>query len=508
MPPTAITDRLRRLVAAWRGALVAAGRGDDAREFETHISHVLLAGDGAWKFKKAVDFGFVDFSTPARRRLMCEREVMRNRRFAPGLYLGVETVAAGGEAEPAVRMRRFDPAQTLDHLVPRGKLPTADIEQFARRLAALHRDAPAATEDSWGSMAVASAQITASAAPPVDALLAGPLRARLAAALDAAAPRLAARRAAGFVRECHGDLHLANVVKLEGRLVAFDCIEFDDALATIDTLSDAAFFLMDLDRHGAHGLGHAFFNAYLEASGDHAGLVLLPLYLAYRALVRAKVTLLGADAATPAGAAARVRALAAVALAERYLDRDRRPGLVITHGVSGSGKTHLARRLAAALGYLHLRSDVERKRLAGLDATARSGSAPGGGLYSAQASRATYDHLHRLAGGALEAGFSVVVDAAFLEWEQRARFAALAARHRAPFHLLAPEVPVALLRERVAARAARGDDASEATLDVLERQLLVRHVLDADERARRLGMDEAGLSTLALEHRCGAARAG
>lgn len=446
--------------------LVARGAGERMR-FDTHISTVILAGTHAYKLKKPVDFGFVDFSTLERRRHFCEREVALNSRFAPELYEAVESIVdADGEVlDYAVRMHRFDHAATLDRLVPQGAVTAPAMAAFAGELARIHAQLePVADGSEYGSAATCREQILATLEPPleahVDAALAGGLR----DAVGGAHPRFSARQAQGHVRDCHGDLHLSNIVCHQGRLRAFDCIEFNDSLRVIDTMADAAFLLMDLDKYGAHDLGHAFFNAYLEASGDFDGLDLLPLYLAYRSLIRAKVALLGS------AADAETRAAAHVELARRYVAPAGRAGLVVTYGLSGSGKSHAARQLANDAGFLHLRSDVERRRLAGLDLEDASGSTLGGGLYTRQASAATYAHLRDVARRALTAGFSVVVDAACLARAQRAPFVAIAHELGVPFHLLWCDAPVAELERRIQARRAAGGDPSEATLEVLAAQ--------------------------------------
>lgn len=464
--------------------------GHAVERIDTHISTVLLAGDAAYKLKKPVDFGFVDFTSAARRCHFCQREVELNRRFAPDLYLGVETLAgaaAGEDDECMVHMRRFDLAATLDRLLPAGRVDGAMIARFARTLAATHAAGAAPAADAgFGRPALVARQILATLeAPLADTLPAG-LAGQLSTRVAALGPRFAARRAAGHVRDCHGDLHLSNVVCLAGELHAFDCIEFDDALRVIDTLADAAFLLMDLDHHGGGELANVFFNDYLEASGDVDGLDLLPVYLAYRSLIRAKVALLGgAD-----DAAARARAARHVALAARYLEPAGRAGLVITHGLSGSGKSHAARRLATRRGFLQLRSDVERRRIAGLELDADSASPAGAGLYTRAHSQATYAHLAACARRALAAGFSVIVDAAFLERDQRRVFGKLAAELGAPFHVLACSAPLEELRARIETRRARGDDPSEATLEVLERQQAAVEPPVADEHTLCITPDE------------------
>jgi hypothetical protein len=358
-----------------------------------------------------------------------------------------------------------------------------------------------APDATFGTAALSRAQIEASAQSPLAALLPTALRDALRARLERAMPLLADRHRQGYVRECHGDLHCANVVNFEGVLQAFDCIEFNDELRIIDTLSDAAFLLMDLDRRGAATLGHGFLNSYLEARDDYAGLALLPLYCAYRALVRAKVALLRAAQSDERAAVERDDAMRHVELAGRYLLPTGRAGLVLTHGLSGSGKSHYAGQLAARAGFIHLRSDIERRRLAGLALDARSHSAPDSGLYTAAMTRATYGRLAQLAGSALAAGFSVVVDATFMDPADRVPFAALAQRCGAPYHILVCSAPVIELRRRIAARAARGDDPSEATIEVLERQIRQATPLSAQESASavaadRLADDDAALLAL------------
>lgn len=479
---------LAAVVEGFRRQLAARGLAEDVQEHETHISRVLLAGEYAWKFKKPVDFGFVDFTTLDKRRRACEREVTLNRRYAPDLYLGVEAIVlpefGASPCEYAVRMRRFASADMLDDRLARGAVDAPSLAAFGRRLAAWHAATPPSSDPTLGSAALFRAQWQACLGAPLAAWLPLELRDALNEALHAALPRLAARRAAGRVRACHGDLHCANVVAVGDTLLPFDCIEFNDELAVIDTLSDAAFLLMDLDARGASGLGHAFFNAYLEGADEVSHLAVLPLFLAYRALVRAKVALLrAAQDSGERAEATRRQAEAQVALATRYLARDGRPGLVITHGPSGSGKSFHAARLAGAHGFVHLRSDIERRRLAGLALDARSGSTQGSGLYTAAATRATYARLLDLARGALMAGFSVVVDATFLDVAERAPFRALAERLRAPFHLLRCEAPVAELERRIEARAAAGEDASEATVEVLAGQLTRMTPLTREELA-------------------------
>jgi predicted kinase len=295
----------------------------------------------------------------------------------------------------------------------------------------------------------------------------------------------------GHVRECHGDLHCGNVVRWGGRLTPFDGIEFDPALRFIDVVNDVAFLTMDLAERGRPDLRRAVLQAWCESSGNFAGLPLLPYYECYRALVRAKVAALGALQA-PAGSQARD---VAVTTCRRYLDwaasrlTPRRPALLLTCGLSGSGKTWLARAIAPSLGALHLRSDVERKRLAGLAPHEDSRSEPDEGIYTLEFNARTYERLERCAAAALTGGETVIVDAAFLRRGERLRFLDLAASAGARAVILHCRAPEETLQQRVAARQASRSDASEAGLNILARQPSYWEDFDERERTHLLEVD-------------------
>lgn len=487
---------------------------DAVHLMETHGAWVLLAGDQAYKIKKPVRFPFMDFSTLARRRAACETELRVNRRFASTdlgtqLYLGVLPLL-GSAQEPrwgqpgessaaieyAVHMHRFAEADRLDHVCARGALDAAQLHTLAQDIAAFQASAAVASVDSpWGT----SAEVLAFARDNLSTL-----RQHLSEAGDTATlaalhqwtearfariePLLAERRAQGRVREGHGDLHLANLVLLGQTVLPFDAIEFNDALRWIDTASDIAFLWMDLLSRGHSGLANVWLSAWLDASGDTGAPAVLPYFAAYRALVRAKVAVLRSAQPGADPAAARAEARRYLALAQRITEPPA-PQLVITHGLSGSGKTWASGRWLAAEPSgrtVRLRSDVERKRLHGLTPQQASGSALNSGLYSAQAHGDTYGSLLARSAALLRQGWSVLVDAAFLRRHERAAFAQLAQAQGVAFHLLAPEAPVAVLRERIAARQAGGGDASEATLAVLEQQLGWVEPLSEAERAQRL----------------------
>jgi aminoglycoside phosphotransferase family enzyme/predicted kinase len=466
---------------------------------ETHISSVLLAGDYAYKLKKPLDLGFLDFSTPALRHAACIDEVRLNRRTAPQLYLDVVTIngpveapTIGGDGEVldhAVRMRRFDQAGLFAHLLAAGRLSPSLIDAVARHIAEFHAAAaPADAAAGFGTAAAVHFPVRQNfdqiRVRTDDAALRARLE-RLAQWSEAQFTRLAPvfgrRLAEGRVRECHGDLHLGNLVLLDGAPHLFDAIEFSPSLRWIDVVADVAFLVMDLEARERSDLAHRFLNAYLERSGDYDGLHVLAYYLAYRAMVRAKVAairLAQVDGDERAECVAQLETY--VALAERYA-RPARAALLIACGVSGSGKTRASQPLVEARGVIRVRSDVERKRLVGLAPEARSGAGLGTGLYDAEAGRRTYARLAELAATVVAAARVALVDATFLKRAQRDAFRRLAGEHGVPFVILAFEAPPAVLRERVRRRAAEGSDASEADLAVLDAQLAAREPLTDDE---------------------------
>jgi len=469
------------------------------RLIETHISWVLLTGDWAYKVKKPVDLGFVDFSTLKLRQHYCEEELQLNRRLAPAIYDSVVAIrgtpdaprigAAGPVLEYAVRMRQFPQNALAERMLRRRAFGAQQIDHLARTVAEFHARAPAATP---ATRLGTPAAIYAAAMQNFSQLrtgLAGTVASGQLHALSrwtrtehaATSPLFALRRRRGHVRECHGDLHLGNIAVIDGRPTPFDCIEFNAALRWIDVLSEVAFLLMDLEDHGRADLAARFLNRYLEETGDYEGIAVLRYYLVYRALVRAKVGVLRGR--QPGASTAERKRLAwrtgdYLALAHGYTIA-RPVALIITHGLSGSGKTTATQSLIERAGAVRIRSDVERKRLFGLAPLARSGSGLGTSIYTAAANAATYERLGELARGVLAAGWPVVVDAAFLKRAERDAFRLLAAEMGVPFVILDFVAPLALLEQRVAARA---HDASEADRAVLARQLAFHEPLVADEQ--------------------------
>jgi uncharacterized protein len=490
-----------RLLAALRDPGCYPGLGGPVEVLETHISWVFLVAGHAYKVKKPLNLGFLDFSTLERRRFFCEEEVRLNRRTAPGLYLGTvpivdgpDGVRLGGEGrtiEYAVEMRRFDQDALADGMARRGELRAAHIDAIAGAIAAFHAAIPTAPHDSaYGS----PSHVAAPALQNFEQL--GPLvfdcaeTARLVALhawtgreIDRLRRVLTARRRDGFVRECHGDLHLGNIAFVSGRPTPFDCVEFDPNLRWVDVMNEVAFLVMDLLEHGLGAAAWRFLSAYLEATGDYAGVRVLRFYLVYRAMVRAKIACIRARQ-PEAGAEARGRARREcreyLALAGS-LATAMRPAIVLMHGLSGSGKSAVAQTLLERVGAVRVRSDVERKRLHGLTATARTAAEPFGGIYTPQATRLTYDRLHQAACDVAESGYPIIVDATFLSRAERDRFRALARACDASFLIVACRAGETTLRERLALRERTVDNASEADVAVLERQAAVQEPLNTDE---------------------------
>jgi aminoglycoside phosphotransferase family enzyme/predicted kinase len=471
------------------------------RVMETHISWVLLTGPYAYKIKKPVNLGFLDFSSLEKRRHYCEEEVRLNRRLAPALYLNVVPITgdAGRPAlngtgpiiEYAVKMREFPQHAQLDRALRHGELRDRHIVLLAQLVADFHHrtavaaaDTPYGTaEQIWQPAAQNFQQIQAFPGSERDRGLLDGLRAWSEQEYAQLAQIWTMRKRGGFIRECHGDMHLGNMALLDDSILIFDCIEFNDSLRWIDVMSEVAFVTMDLYDHDRPGLAHRFLNDYLEFGGDYEGLRVLRFYQVYRALVRAKVAcirLSQTGLSATAQAAARSEFRRYLQLAERYTHPIPTP-LIITHGLSGSGKTTISDALLESSGAVRVRSDLERKRLFGLPAEARSGSGVDAGIYSTDATLRTYDRLADLAYAIITAGFPAIVDAAFLRHRQREQFRMLAARLRVPFVIFHCNASPALLRQRVQHRAQQGHDASEADLWVLEQQIASQEPLASDE---------------------------
>ena len=513
----------RQRVEALR-ALLQAGEAAPVRLIETHISWVLLAGSLAYKFKKPLRLPFLDFSTLALRRHFCEEELRLNRRLAPSIYLGVLEVCDGAEGprfggggqvlDVAVQMHRFPDGVLWSEMLAADTLTSHHIDAMAQKLANFHRDAALAPPGSaFGSTASHEHVVqllvegidTAQGEVATTGLQIGwpALRAWLVAQPKRLAPVWAERLRDGRVRECHGDLHLANVLQLAGEASAFDCIEFDPELRWIDVLDDIAFLAMDLMANDRRGLALRFINAYLQASGDYAGLPTLRYHLTCRAVVRARVVGIGERQGASSAAhcsAARYMALAAA------LSTGANARLAITHGLPGSGKSFVSQAMLEQVGAIAVRSDVERKRFFGLGALEKSHDRVLGGIYDSATTKRTYSRLAEIAEIALAAGWPVVVDAAFMRRSERTEFAALAESLDVPFTVFDCQAEPSVLRRRLLARQAAGADASEADEKVLDRLAEFDEPLAESERACALvvgAVEAASPATLAQRWRTG-----
>ena len=487
-------------------AAVYAHPVDDIRLVETHISWVILTGDYAYKIKKPVDLGFLNFSTLGRRRHYCEEELRLNRRLAPDYYLAVIPIT-GSEREPvlggegaaieyAVQMKQFATDRQLDVMLEAGRLLPAHLDAVARLVARFHQQVDIATDDSeYGEPAAIChavrenfTQIRQYLGRQTPLALLEPLAHWVEAACTRLTPLFRQRKADGFVRECHGDMHLRNLAWVDEQPLVFDCIEFNPQLRWIDIISEVAFLVMDLQDRAQPWLAWRCLNVWLEGCGDYAGLALLRFYLLYRALVRAKVEAIRAGQAgiSETEQTAVLNACHVyLQLAESYTAANQ-PVLIITRGVSASGKSTLTQPLLEQLGAIRIRSDVERKRLFGLEPDTDQAAAVGGGIYTAAAGEQTYTRLAVLGGEVLAAGYSVIVDAACLRPEQVARFRELAESRQVGFVILEFRASPAVLRQRIAQRE-RG--VSDADREVLEHQLANWQTLSEADRAHCIRID-------------------
>ena len=466
---------------ATHGMMFADG---EVKRIDTHAAVVFLAGDQAFKVKRRVRYPFLDFSTLEKRKAACEAELAVNRAFAPELYRGVVPITRGpdgglalaGSGTPvewAVELVRFDETATLDHVAERGELDLALADTLARVVAAGHAQAPVADTQGWAERLLRYIDENRDGFDEHPELFEPEDVEALARASRSAVrrnePLMRERGGAGLVRRGHGDLHLGNIVLIDGKPVLFDAIEFDPLIATGDVLYDLAFLLMDLINRRLDEAGNVVLNRYLaetRRSEDLDGLAALPLFLSVRAAIRAKV------AAEKLGVSAGER-YAAIAAAREYFRLAQRliapeaPRLVAIGGLSGTGKSTVARALAPALppppGAVVLRSDIERKALFGKPETEPLPESD----YGADVNRRVYAGLADKARRVIAAGHTAIVDAVFARPEERSQIAAAARASRVPLHgvFLAADLDV-----RVARVSARARDASDADAAVAREQ--------------------------------------
>lgn len=448
------------------------------RHIDTHAASVFLSGDRAWKIKRAVRYPYLDFSTPDKRKAALDAELRLNRRTAPNLYLAVHPITRSGDAlriggageilDWVLEMRRFPDGALLDELAGQRPLDSALLIRLADRLHAFHDHADLAAEshgaDRFRNIIDGNADSLDVHAALFGAARIGQLIGDQRRIVERHAAMLDLRGRKGRIRHVHGDLHLANIALIDGELTPFDCLEFSENLATTDVLYDLAFLLMDLWHRNLHAGANLVFNRYIDLSADEDGVRLLPLFLSVRATIRAHV--FAATRARTGNDAAVAQARGFLELAERLIT-PASPGLIAVGGLSGTGKSVVARAIGADIGAAPgariLRSDVLRKRLAGVSPEQRLPAA----LYNPLASRTVYGLLGTLAARHLSNGTAVIADAVFADNDERAMIARCAAHAHVPFRGLWLEAPEATRLARVARRMA---DASDADAGVVRAQ--------------------------------------
>jgi uncharacterized protein len=467
---------------------------DEIMLLETHISWVVLSGKWAYKFKKPVRFDFLDYSSIVRRLHFCEREIAINKAWAPSLYEDVvplfedrsahlrigtaDECPQPGESiiDYAVRMQQFLQSAILTEQLSAGSITPDQMECLADDLAALHArvDIVPYQHDlvSRASLAPVNENFRYLLAGlhenDVDLDSVRGLQAWVSGEIERLAPLMEQRAKDGRIRNCHGDLHLGNLLFLDEQFVPFDGIEFNDALRQIDVVNEIAFLAMELSEHNYSEHSHVFINRYIEATGDYDGLQLLPYYLVYRAMVRAKVDLIGQQQRSSDRSSA---SIALSSVGTQYIDYAKRvtrraaAQLWITYGLSGSGKSFTAMRLVKQQGFIRLRSDVIRKLRAGQDPFARPSESERALLYNSEMTRQTYQRLLELAQQVIAAGFSVIVDATFLQRDLREMFSDAAKRLDVDFRIVYCDASRDELQRRILTRRNDPSDASVAVLD-------------------------------------------
>ena len=477
---------------------------------ETHISWVILTGNFAYKIKKPVNMDFLDFSTLDKRRLNCHREVRANQSLSPEIYLAVlpitgsiENPSFAGEGETieyAILMREFNQQNLFTALLEHKKLTPHLIDELAILLAKFHTKASQKVpnphlgtpeqiyepvEQNFSQIRELLKDRNHGAREQVDRL-----ETWAHAEWKKSYAIFAERKANGFIRECHGDIHLGNITLVRNEPVIFDCIEFNDALRWTDPMADIGFLTIDLLDNNCKAFAHQLLSYYLEHCGDYRGLAVLKFYQVYRAVVRAKVNLFRyaqeQDAAVKENYFSRYTHY--MNLAED-LTRLEPQQLFITYGLAGSGKSTVSQTLVRERGAIRLRSDVIRKRMHDLNHLDNSDSGVNQKIYSHDATDKTYEALAKFSEIIIAAGFSVVIDAAFLLRSQREKFLALAKIENIPAIILACAAPIKTLQTRIELRQAMNRDPSEATLDVLDMQVKKQEYLSKEELARAIVVD-------------------
>lgn len=458
---------------------------------ETHISWVFLTGEYVYKIKKPINLGFLDFSSLEKRHQYCDLELALNKRLAPNYYLQVIPIT-GSYSQPvlngkdcpieyAVKMRQFPQQAQLDRMLAENKLNFHHMDLLAKKISEFHQQIQVANQNhSYGELTHIHTPVLNCFSDILNHLHNVKDIKRVNELKNWSEKKFLnlrnvflQRKNQGFIRECHGDLHLRNIAITDEEVIAFDGIEFSEDIRWNDVMSEIAFLIMDLQDHGQTALASHFLNGYLESTGDYSGLLVMRYYLLYRAVVRAMISCIRLEQKNLSADDIKTEKenfQGYINLAENYT-KQTKPKFFITHGLSGSGKSTTSEKVMQDFSAIRIRSDVERKRLCGINETTREGKGVQQGIYTQSTSEKTYLYLAGLAEMLLTAGFSVIVDAAFLRFEQRTIFFELAKKNKVNLTILTCDVELKTIRKRITKRSAEDTDVSDAGLDVLEYQI-------------------------------------
>jgi uncharacterized protein len=455
---------------------------DHIELIQTHISWVFLTGSFAYKIKKPVNFGFLDFTQLDKRKYYCQQELKLNRRLAKDIYLDVIPIlknkhsfslnGVGMVIEYAVKMKQFDQSCLLNKLIIENKITPDHIRKLTDKLAVFHKNISTAdTKLCFGSISEVIKPVEHNfkileqlLTKKKDIKKCTDIKSASYTLYNELTEKLVSRKAEGHIRECHGDLHLGNIALIKEEIVIFDGIEFNDQFRWIDTISEIAFLIMDLQDHNKIHFSMYLLNRYLEKTGDYSGLYVLKFYLLYRAMVRAKVTALRLEQLSPSSTDYKhdaIKLSSYLKLACSFINT-RKTFIAITYGISGSGKSWLGSQLADQLGAIHIRSDIERKRLFGDDKKT---------IYADDTTIATYKHLQNLTKTILNADYPVIIDATFLDSTRRQSFKKLAEQQGTSYHIINCYTDKSTLEQRIKKRALDADNVSDADIQVMTNQL-------------------------------------
>ncbi|MFZ0219158.1 MAG: AAA family ATPase [Candidatus Aquirickettsiella sp.] len=477
---------------------------------ETHVSWVILTGKYAYKIKKPVDFGFLDFSTLQKRKYFCEEELRLGQLSAPEIYLAVVPITGtiehpqiNGNTVPileyAIKMCEFSQENLLSSLLKQGKLNATLIDQLGQLIAEFHKKTHLAPKSSRFGLPHEVHAPTQQNFEQIIPLLNNPNDIEQIKRLEIWANKQFAkhqrlfehRKEQGFIRDCHGDLHLANIILYHDKLILFDRLEFNEDLRWTDIIADLAFLAMDLAGKKQHKLANQLINTYFQFTGDYEGLNLLAYYLSYRAVVRAKIALFRLnqnDLNDQEKLNIRNDYYNFINLAESYI-QPKKPCLIIMHGLAGSGKSTIAKNIAIECGAIQISSDIIRKKLFKIPLYENSNSIPYGGIYTSHSTEKTYNKLLYLAKIVIKAKLTVLIDATFLLHSQRLRFYNLATLLKVPFYILHCQVNEFEIIQRIKKRV-RNNPISEANLIILKHQKEVVEPLLKSEQIHTLIIDE------------------